>query len=109
MKTTKLVVALTTVADEAAAGELARALVAERLAACVNRVVIDSTYRWRGSIESGSEVLLIIKSTSDLVTQLRERVHALHTYEVPEFVVLESVAVADAYMAWVREACAPSK
>jgi periplasmic divalent cation tolerance protein len=105
MKRRKLIVALTTVADEATAESLARTLVEERLAACVNRVEVASTYRWKGSIERERELLLVIKSTADLVERLRERIRALHTYDVPEFVVLEAAAVGSDYLAWALSSC----
>ena len=107
MTTRKLILVLTTVPDEASAAALADALVQEKLAACVNRLPIESTYRWQGAVESAREVLLVVKSTSDLVDRLRERVHALHSYDVPEFVVLDTAAVAPAYLQWALASCAP--
>jgi periplasmic divalent cation tolerance protein len=107
MTTRKLILALTTLPDEASADALAQTLVGEKLAACVNRFPVESTYRWQGAVETARETLLVIKSTSDLVDRLRERIHALHTYEVPEFVVLDTAAVGPAYLAWVFAACAP--
>jgi periplasmic divalent cation tolerance protein len=107
MKTRKLMIALTTVADADAAKTLAHALVGEGLAACVNRLPIESTYRWQGRVLSEGETLCVIKSTSDLLDRLRERVFALHAYDVPEFVVLEPTAVASAYLAWALESCVP--
>jgi periplasmic divalent cation tolerance protein len=107
MTTRKLILVLTTVPDEAAGDALAETLVGEKLAACVNRLPVESTYRWQGAVESARETLLVIKSTSDLVERLRARVHALHSYEVPEFVVLDAAAVAPAYLQWALGACAP--
>ena len=107
MTTRKLILVLTTVPDEASAAALADALVQEKLAACVHRVPIESTYRWQGAVESAREVLLVVKSTSDLVDRLRERVHALHSYDVPEFVVLDAAAVAPAYLQWALASCEP--
>jgi periplasmic divalent cation tolerance protein len=100
MKTRKLIIALTTVADEQAAARLAETLVGEGLAACVNRTRVDSTYRWEGKVVHEGEVLCVIKSTSDALEGLRARVHALHSYDVPEFVVVEPTDVATAYLAW---------
>jgi periplasmic divalent cation tolerance protein len=73
---------------EEAAG-IARTLVDERLAACVNHVPgIRSTYRWQGQVEQESEELLIIKSRRDLLPALEKRVRELHSYELPEFIAL---------------------
>ena len=105
MSTRKLVTVLTTLPDEGAAQALARVLVSERLAACVQRTAIASTYRWKGRIEDAAEVLLLIKSTDDLVDSLRARLIALHPYEVAEFVVLTSDVASQAYVDWVRSAC----
>ena len=106
MTPSSLVVALTTVADEASALALARALVTERLAACVQRVPVASTYMWKGVVEESSEVLLVIKAPRQSIDALRARVLALHAYEVPEFVVLEACDVAERYLSWALTACA---
>jgi len=108
MSRRKLIMALTTVADEDAARSLARTLVEERLAACVQRARIASTYSWKGATEEAEEVLLLIKSTNDRLEALRERVSALHGYDVPEFVVVETDHSAGAYLEWVLGACSPS-
>lgn len=108
MKRRSLIVALTTVADESAARTLARVLVEERLSACVQRVPITSTYTWNDKVEEGGEVLLLIKSTSDMLEVLRERVLALHDYEVPEFVVIDADHAGGAYLEWALAACSPA-
>jgi len=104
-----LIIALTTVSDEAAADTIARTLVEERLAACVQRFAIRSTYAWEGSIEDGPEILLLIKSTSERVRPLRERTLELHPYSTPEFVVVEAADTAAGYLAWVLAAVADPK
>jgi periplasmic divalent cation tolerance protein len=106
MKKTTLLVALTTVADDEAAASLARTLVAEGLAACVQRLPIASTYLWEGRVHDEGEVLLLVKATEDVQDALRERLLALHPYEVPEYVVLEASAVSETYLAWAAAACA---
>jgi periplasmic divalent cation tolerance protein len=108
MSRRKMILALTTVADDSAAGRLARTLVKERLSACVQRLSISSTYTWNGNVQDGEEVLLLIKSTSDLLDALRERVLALHDYDVPEFVVIEADQVAGAYLEWALAGCGPA-
>jgi periplasmic divalent cation tolerance protein len=104
-ETRTMTIVLTTVADDASADSMARVLIEERLAACVNRVAVESTYRWKNGIERGREVLLVIKSTDDLTGRLHARVATLGSYEVPEFVVLRPAEVAPAYLAWALDAC----
>ena len=66
-----------------AANDLARTLVEEGLAACVNRVSCDSVYRWDGEIHDDEETILLAKTTADRYDELRDRVEQLHPYEVP--------------------------
>ncbi len=85
---------------------LARALVHERLAACVNQVTgVRSVYLWQGKVEEDSETTLIIKTTPESLGALSDRIRELHSYDVPEIVVLEvDVDQSDpAYVGWVRE------
>lgn len=88
-------------AEEAAA--LTRALVAERLAACVNRVAVESVYRWQGQIEEAPEVLLIVKTRRGRLDALAARVQALHSYAVPEMIVLPVVAGWPPYLQWLAD------
>ena len=101
----QIVLVLTTIAAEADGPALARALVDERLAACVNVLpAMTSVYRWKGQVEQDTEQQIIIKTTSDKVAALEARVRELHSYELPEFLVLAADGGADAYLAWVEEA-----
>ncbi|BBD81161.1 divalent-cation tolerance protein CutA [Aerosticca soli] len=89
--------------DPASATRLATALVEEGLAACVSRLPgVLSTYRWQGRVESAEEVLLLIKTTTDRFAALRERVLALHPYELPELIALPVDRGHPAYLEWVR-------
>ena len=102
--TADYVLALTTLPADADAGEFGRTLVDERLAACVNLLpVMESIYRWEGKIEFEAERQLIIKTTSDKVSDLWDRVRELHPYEVPEFVVIPIVDGNEAYLKWIRD------
>jgi periplasmic divalent cation tolerance protein len=101
---TEIVVVLTTVADNDGAATLARQLVNERLAACVNLYpVMESFYRWKGQVEHDAERQMVIKTTRDLVPALERRLTQLHSYELPEFVVLPVFQAGAAYAAWVGE------
>jgi periplasmic divalent cation tolerance protein len=98
------VIVLTTVAADFDARPLARELVGQRLAACVNIVPgLTSIFRWKENIDDESEQLLVIKTIDDNVHDLREALFARHPYEVPEFVVLAVASTSDAYGAWLLE------
>lgn len=97
-------VTLTTCADVRQARRIARALVGEKLAACVNVVAgVSSIYRWKGRVEEGREVLLVVKSTSARGRRLEARIRELHSYEVPEVVTLRIAAGSAPYLRWIRE------
>jgi periplasmic divalent cation tolerance protein len=99
-----LILILTTMPDDERADTLARTLVEERLAACVNvQARMISTYRWTGKIEQEAERQIVIKTTADRRPALEARLRALHPYELPEFVVLDATASA-AYAAWAQAA-----
>jgi periplasmic divalent cation tolerance protein len=96
------VLVLTTVGPAFDAAALARELVEQRLAACVNIIPrIESVYRWQGRVETDAEQLLLIKTTRERLDALREALLARHPYDVPEFVVIEPEAMSDAYRAWL--------
>lgn len=88
---------------------IARALVEERLAACVNIISpIESVYRWQGKVQGAQEALLIVKTTAKMLEKLAARVKQLHSYEVPEIIALPIVAGAEDYLRWIDEQTRPS-
>jgi len=90
------------------AERLARALVNERLAACVNIVApIRSIYRWQGQVEDSAEQLLIAKTTADLVPRLAARVRALHSYQVPEVLAWPVSYGWPPYLEWISRETQP--
>jgi periplasmic divalent cation tolerance protein len=96
-----VVVLITTPTSEAAA-EIARALVEEGLAACGNVIpAIRSIYLWDGEIHDDAEALLVLKTERRLVTAMKERLPALHPYQVPELLVLPVEEGLGAYLAWI--------
>lgn len=98
-------VVLCTCPDEAAALEIAKALLAQRLAACVNRVPgVRSMYLWDGQLHDDAEVLLVIKTRKDLFPALEAAIRARHPYEVPEIIGLPVSSGAAPYLDWVRQA-----
>lgn len=97
-------VVLITAADTAQAERIATALVEESLAACVNVVPgARSIYRWKGEVVRDEEALLLAKTTRARFDALMERVHALHTYDVPEVIALESAAMSKGYARFLAE------
>jgi periplasmic divalent cation tolerance protein len=101
----EVVVVLTTAPDAAVAESLATALVEEGLAACVNIVPgVTSIFRWEGEVQREAELLLVTKTSAERVPPLRERIVALHPYDVPEMIALPVVGGHAPYLDWVRSA-----
>jgi periplasmic divalent cation tolerance protein len=101
---TDIAVVLTTVAADERAEQVARQLVEDRLAACVNVYPpMVSVYRWKGSVERDAERQMVIKTTRDRLDALEVRLRELHSYELPEFVVVAVESGSEAYLSWVRE------
>jgi periplasmic divalent cation tolerance protein len=96
------VIVLTTVGAAFDAGALARELVEQRLAACVNVIPqIQSVYRWQGRIESDAEQLLLIKTVEERVDALQSALMARHPDEVPEFVIMRMDDVRGPWREWL--------
>ena len=94
---------LVTAPDGDVAESLARTVVGEGLAACVNLLPgAVSIYRWAGEVQRVTEVLMVLKTTEDNVEPLRARVVELHPYEVPEVLALTVDAGHEPYLDWVR-------
>lgn len=107
MKAAEVHAVLVTVPNADAEG-LARALVDERLAACVNLIPgIRSFYRWEGRVQDDDEVLLVIKTGSDRCDALADRVRELHPYDLPEVLALPASAGSHRYLDWVRAESRP--
>ena len=97
------IILLTTIGATADVEPLARALVEERLAACVNVLPpMRSFFRWEGSVQADEERQLVIKTSSGRLEELQRRLRTLHPYELPEMLVL-SARGSDDYLAWIRE------
>lgn len=97
-------VVLCTAPDLAVAETLARTLIDEHLAACVNLLgPVQSIYRWNGAVESATEVQLVIKTLVARFPELAARVRAVHPYEVPELLMLRIEAGGADYLAWIQQ------
>lgn len=100
----EFIIVLITASTEDEAARLARAVVEERLAGCVNIVKgIRSIYSWEGKVEDEPEVLMIVKTRKELFERLSERVRKLHGYTVPEIVALPIVEGSADYLNWLGE------
>jgi periplasmic divalent cation tolerance protein len=98
-----------TVPDREQATLLARALVDEHLAACVNIVAhVRSVFSWNGQIHEEDEVLCLVKTRPELLSPLCERVRALHPYEVPEILAFDVADGSPAYLDWLTSATQPA-
>ena len=101
--------AFCTCPDADTASRIARALVDERLAACVNAIAgVVSTYRWNGEVHVDDEVLLLIKTTADRIDAMQARLIALHPYAVPEVLAIEPAAGSAPYLAWIERETRPA-
>lgn len=101
---TGYIVALITTSSAEEAEKIGRALVEERLAACINIVKeVRSLFLWQGKLEDEREALMVVKTTSSLFPALAEKVKSLHAYTVPEIIALPIQVGSDAYLRWIDE------
>jgi periplasmic divalent cation tolerance protein len=102
-------VVLVTCGSEEEASRIARALVGERLAACVNILEspVRSVYRWKGRVETAMEHLLVIKTRRARLRALEAAIGRLHSYQTPEMIALPVAEGSRKYLAWVEECVRP--
>lgn len=102
---TEKIVVLVTCGSVEEARKIGRALVDERLAACVNVVQapVESIYRWKGRVDSAAEFLMIIKSSRERFSALEERIRKLHSYEIPEIIALPIEKGSRDYLVWLTD------
>jgi len=98
------IVVFITVSNEDEGANIAKALVGERLAGCVNIIKdIRSIYRWEGKTEDEKEVLMIAKTRKSLFPKLSQRVRELHSYTVPEIIAMPVVEGSEDYLRWLKD------
>jgi periplasmic divalent cation tolerance protein len=96
-------IVLSTCADREEAERIAQRLLELHLAACINILPgVQSIYRWQGSVESAAEVLMLIKTSAALSGEVQSTIAGLHSYEVPEFLVLPVSGGSEPYLAWLE-------
>ena len=105
-----IVICLVTCPSRDVGSTLAKMLVNHRLAACVNIIPhVESVYRWKEDLCIEEEALLIIKTTDELVEQIKNFIVEHHPYEVPEFIALRSSQVSEPYAQWIFDCVAAPK
>lgn len=103
----KKILVFSTAPDPETASTIARALVEEGLAACVNLLPsATSIYRWQGVVETANETVMLMKTTEERLDAIERRVVALHPYEVPEFIAVEIASGHPAYLEWIGDSTA---
>lgn len=97
-------VVLVTCGSMAEARKIARQVVKKRLAACANVVSspVQSIYWWKGKVETAREVLMVLKTSARRLAELERELVRLHSYDVPEFVVLTISGGSREYLAWLE-------
>lgn len=99
---TKFIQMVTTVDSEIVAQEIAKSVVEQKLAACVQISQCRSIYRWQGAIETASEFLCAMKTRSDLFRDVELAVKKIHPYDVPEIIATEILDGSDEYLDWLN-------
>jgi periplasmic divalent cation tolerance protein len=95
-------VLMITVAGVEEGERIAKALVSERLAACVNIIPgVRSFFRWEGKIDQAGEFLMLVKTRRSFVSKVREKVRSMHSYTVPEIIALPVIAGNQDYLRWI--------
>ena len=95
----------TTTADHGSAMTIARALIEQGLAACVQiSGPIESVYRWKGAVEASQEWACTAKTTRDAYPRVERRIRELHSYDEPEIIATAIITGSESYLKWVQEA-----
>ena len=104
----EVLLVLSTFPDRGMAQRIAEELVVGRFAACANVAsTVDSIYRWKGEVETASEVLAYFKTTTNRFSAFQEKLKSLHPYETPEIISFRIDEGSPDYLRWVAENCAP--
>jgi len=105
----EFVIVYITTPDAKTANNIARKLIQDKLAACVNIISrVRSIYQWKGKIETSSELLLVVKTRRSLLRKMQNAVLKIHPYEAPEFIAVPLIYASPFYAKWLGEACKTS-
>lgn len=103
------ILVLTNVPERSVAKAIAKALLDDRLAACVNiGGSVDSLYHWQGRIETGEEIPLVVKTRTALYSYVEETIRKIHPYDTPEVIAIPVAAIDARYLAWLVDETAPA-
>src|SRR5262245_9215019 len=106
----KILLALSTFPDAEIARRISNQLVSERFAACANIFPsIESVYRWKEKIESGSETFVLFKISEDCQSAFQDKLRSLHPYDVPEIIFIPLAGGLPEYLQWVAENCGQAR
>lgn len=101
---TQAILVMTNVSDAFAARRMARQLIEQRVAACVNCLpAVQSVYRWQGEIEEATEITLLIKTTRALYAETEAAIKLLHPYQLPEIIAIPIVEGLPQYLDWIEQ------
>ena len=102
----KILLALTTFPDAEIARRISNQLITESFAACANILpTIESIYRWKNKIESGSEILVLFKLSEDRKSAFQDKLRSLHPYDIPEIIFVSVASGLPEYLRWVAKSC----
>jgi len=96
-------VVLVTASSDVQARRIAKKLLQNKLAACVNFVPVESMFVWRGEIQEEEEVLMIIKTRIEVFDELMSAVRSIHTYDTPEIIGMPIVMGSNDYLRWIAD------
>ncbi len=99
-------VVITTFSSKEEAEKIVKTLLEEKLAACVQLTEIKSSYWWKGKIENSQEILCLIKTKENLFEKIESRIKELHSYSVPEIIMLRIEKGNEEYLKWIEEVLA---
>jgi periplasmic divalent cation tolerance protein len=106
----KILLAVSTFPDAETARRISNQLVSERFAACANIFPsIESIYRWKEKIESGSETFVLLKVSEDRQSAFQDKLRSLHPYDVPEIIFIPVAGGLPEYLQWVAENCGQAR
>jgi periplasmic divalent cation tolerance protein len=109
LNSTNYAVVLVTVASLEEGEAIARSLLAEKLAACINIFPVNSLYVWQEKINHDQEYQLFIKTDLNKFNELADKIKTLHTYEVPEIIALPIIAGSESYLNWLATSLKPEE